>query len=286
MLLIAACSFAPSVAFATGISNSVSASPLEILRAAFPGATITLETGQSIDNSWNPRPKTKSFLFPDALAHQPVYQVVGKAEGIAEKCAASDVTNESSFSATRDVRFESFPWPGKATSHTLLAVFQYKFRGANPPMSCTSMARILRLTQVNSRWRASDTVVLDTTHHHSLQRIELSDLSGNGHQELLIESDWGGAGTVGSNLIVYSLGCGRFVQWLNVPTRVEQYGGDSFVQSLDLVKTRRERALRFCFDKRTYARGGQWLSEPAETHPCYQRFTRSPAGELMTDSAK
>lgn len=258
----------------------------QILRAAFPGATITLEPGRSIDRSWNPRPKIQSFLFQDALAKQPVYRVVGPPWGAIEKCAASNATRADKFANARDVRLESFPWPGAEGSRAVLAVFQYDFRGANPPMSCPSVARISRLVRDHGRWREASNVFLIPTHHSSLQRVELRDLSGNGPRELLIELDSCGAGVAESDLVVYSLSHGKFVQWLNVPVRVVEEGGDSFMQSLDLVKTRREGALRFCFDRRTYARRGRWLARPIETHPCYRRFTGNLAKEGMAGSAR
>jgi len=246
---------------------------MNALRAVFPKATISLVVGRSIDNSWSPARHSSEFLFPDALATEKVYRVVGPASAPAERCAASDVLSDSSFSKIREVRFEIFRWPRAADPTSLLAVFQYKFRGANPPMSCSSIARLARVTNTGGKWRESAGFDLDTTHHSSIQRIELTSLDGNHSQDLLIESDWGGAGVVGTNLLVFSLTRDRFNQWLNVPSRVySSAGGDSLVQELD-PGTMAYNAERFCFRRIMFAKNGLWLSQPVETHPCYPRFT-------------
>ncbi|HVB54901.1 MAG TPA: hypothetical protein VNE63_00515 [Candidatus Acidoferrales bacterium] len=255
---------------------------LDVLQAAFPKTTISLAVGRSIDDSWNPKSDSKEFLFPDALATEKVYRVVGPVSGPTEQCAASDVTSDNSSSKIREVRFQVFPWPGAADRSALLAVFQYEFRGANPPLSCPSIARISRVTRTDGKWREAASVTLGTTHHTAIQRVELTDLAGDHAQELLIESDWGGAGVSGTNLIIFSLTHARFDQWLNVPSRVyHSAGGDSFVQMLELPRTRQEHAKRFCFQKITFAKEGLWLSQPLKTQSCYPRFTGQSAREQL-----
>jgi hypothetical protein len=273
-----------SVAAALGATGPIVDESLRhnILQAVFPKATISLAVGRSINRSWNPHGDVKEFLFPDAFAKEQVYWVVGPASDPIERCAASDVTNDNSFSKTREVRFQIYPWPGAVGRSAVLAVFQYEFRGANPPASCFSIARISRVTRTAGKWREAASFPLDTTHHTSIQRIELTDLARDHSQELLIESDWGGAGVSGTNLAIFSLGHDKFDQWLNVPSRVYQSaGGDGFVQTLDIRRTRKERAKRFCFDKSTFATGGEWLSQPIKTQPCYRRFTGDSAREEM-----
>ena len=251
---------------------------MDVLQAVFPKTTISLAVGRSIDDSWGPTGHSKEFLFPDALATEKVYQVAGPASGQAEECAASDVTHDSPFSQIREVRFQVFRWPGAADSGSLLAVSQYAFRGANPPGSCPSIARVSRVMYVRGKWRGSVGLDLGTTHHTSIQTIKLANLAGGQSQELLIESDWGGAGVKGTNLAIFSLSPGRFDQWLNVPSRVySSADGDSFVQTLDLTRTTHQNAERFCFRKLMFAKDGRWLSQPVETRPCYPRFTGESA---------
>ncbi|MGA9882256.1 MAG: hypothetical protein WBQ34_00915 [Candidatus Acidiferrales bacterium] len=251
---------------------------MDALRAVFPKTTISLVVGSSTDDSWRPAGHSKQFLFADALATENVYRLVGPASGPAEQCAASDVTNDSLFSEIRELRFEVFRWPGAADSSSLLAVFQYRFLGSNPPLSYPSIAHLARVTNTNGKWPESAGFDLDTTHHTSIQRIELTSLDGHHSQELLMESDWGCAGVVGTNLVVFSLSRGRFNQWLNVPSRVySSAGGDSYVESLELPSTRQHNADRFCFRRIMFATNGLWLSQPVETHRCYPRFAGQSA---------
>ena len=87
-----------------------------------------------------------------------------------------------------------------------------------------------------------------------------------------------GAGVQGTNLAIFSLSLGRFNQWLNVPSRVySSADGDSFVQTLDLPRTRHQNAERFCFRKIMFAEKGLWLPQPVEARPCYPRFTGKSA---------
>lgn len=250
---------------------------VDALRGVFPEASISLEPGRSIDDSWSGGPpgRSKELSFPDALAGAKVYRVVGPPSGDAEECAASK-DGGASFSKTREVRFEVFHWPGAPDSSALLVVLQYRFLGADPAMACPSIARVARVTNTTGAWRESAGFVLATTHHSAIQRIALTSLDGHHPEELLIESDWGGATPVGgmqeSDLAVFSLRRGRFDQWLNVPALVSG-GWASFVQTLDLRRTMEDHGGRFCFRKVMLAKNGQWLPHPVETHPCYARFT-------------
>lgn len=226
---------------------------MDALRAVFPKTTISLVAGRPIDDSWSPAGHSKEFLFPDALAIEKVYRIVGPASGPAEHCAASDVTNDSSFSKIREVRFEVFRWPGAVDSSSLLAVFQYKFRGAGPPLSCPSIARLARVTNTRGKWLESAGFDLDTTHHTSIQRIELTSLAGHHSQELLIESDWGGAGVAGTNLAVFSLSGGKFNQWLNVPSRVYSSAGEIALCKLWIFQASYNRMLNAFASEESYS---------------------------------
>jgi len=260
---------------------------VEALKAVFPKTAISIEIGRTINDSWGPGGYSKELSFPDALATETVYRVVGPASGRAESCAASDVTDSSRFSDIREVRLRVFPWPASADPNSLLAVIQYNFPEANPPQSCTSIARLCRLTNSHGKWREVIGIDLDTTHHTSLQRIEMADLAGNRCQELLVESDWGAAGVAGSDMEIYSLARGGFDQWLNVPSRIyEPSGGDTFVQRLDLPATRRAGARRFCFQRITFAHAGRWLARPTKTRTCFPRLTGEPVREQFSGSER
>lgn len=283
-ILLIVCACFVTAAAGLGPSKTVidESQRMAVLEAVFPKAAISLAVGRSINDSWSVPEHSEQFSFPDALANEKVYRVIGPASDPIEKCAASDVLNEHAPSRTREVRLRVFPWP--RADGSLLAVLQYAFIGANPPQSCYSMARVSGVTNVDGKWRESAGFDLDTTHHTSIQRIKLADLAGDHSQELSIESDWGLGGVTGASLSVFSLVHGRFDQWLNLPSRIyDRIGGDSFVQTLDVPRTAHEGAERFCFQKVTFAKSGRWLSKPITTHPCFQRFTgKSARAEMIS----
>jgi len=80
------------------------------LQAIFAGMHVSVEKGTLIDDSSPAQPKAGDVVFPDGLAKETVYRVIGEARNEAEKCASQDAFNGKS-STTRRVRFRLFPWP-------------------------------------------------------------------------------------------------------------------------------------------------------------------------------
>ncbi len=262
----------------------------EILAASFPKTTISLMAGKSIDNSWRTNVGGHDFFFPDALAKEPVYRVVGAPVSDIERCAASDVLAarvvEEKPSRTRELRFRVYGWPGTSSPPTaVLVIVQYRFLGAAPPGSCWSIARLLQVERGSEAWQVRGEFLLDTTHHSTLQGIQLIDLTGDGIEELVVESDDGGGGLRASDLIVIRLKNRRFEQWLNVPSRLHEWHGkeEGFVQTLDVRRSVGERGRRFCFQKTAFFADGSRLEKPLRTAPCYPKFTGPSArGGLLS----
>lgn len=247
----------------------------EVLRAAFPKMAVQLVDGRSINESWRPSDRRREFFFPDVLATDKVYRVSGPPGRDIERCASENIETET-FSKTRELRMRLYLWPGAADSGSeVLAILQYKFLKAVPPGSCLSIARLLHLRKRESAWRVTGAFLMDTTHHTSLNGIDLVDLDGDGIDELVIESNSGGGGMLGSDFVVFSLKEGGFRQWLNVPSRLHQWieKEDEYVQVLDVPRTVSQGAKRFCFTKTVFAADGQWLQRPSSTRPCYLRST-------------
>ena len=250
---------------------------LGALRTIFPNMEIALVPGRSIDSSGTLRDQHHDLEFPDALEGEKVYRVTGPPLDKAEECLASDVLNAvAKPSAVRELRFRVFPLTLQETD--LLAVLQYDFLDANPPGSCTSVARLFYVTQSSGRLQVRAAHTFDTTHHVGIQRIRLLDLSGDKRPELIIQSDSGGAGAHQSDLAIFNLDSGQFDQWLNVPAAIysgvdEEDQEQQYTQDLDIVLTRSKSAQSFCFAKTTYAENGVWFSIPRDTQPCYARFT-------------
>jgi hypothetical protein len=256
----------------------------EILKAVFPKTAVQVVVGRSINESWRPKDRRKDLFFPDALAAERVYHVSGPPVGEIERCASENMETETFFQ-TRELRMRLYPWPGAADSRSdVLAILQYKFLKAAPAGSCYSIARLLHVSRRMGTWHVNLSFLMDTTHHTAINRIDLVDLDGDRIEELVIESNSGGGGMVGSDLVVFSLKEGGFRQWLNVPSRLHEWieKEDEYVQVLDIPRTISEGARRLCFTKTVFAADGQWFQRPRTTRPCYPRFTgRSARGGLL-----
>lgn len=153
---------------------------LSVLRTIFPGMDISAVAAKKTDGSWpvNLKPGEPSLFFPDAMKDEKVYKIVGKAMNAAEKGASGSVLDDS-FSDTREVCLKLFHWPGEFASG-LLAILQYRFPDANPPMSMLSLGMLAHVIDVGPRARAKDEYLLDTTHHGGIESIRVADLNGDG----------------------------------------------------------------------------------------------------------
>jgi hypothetical protein len=80
-----------------------------------------------------------------------------------------------------------------------------------------------------------------------------------------------GAGTVGSDLLVFDLSEGRLDEVLNTESRLQYMTDDWDTQTLDLSRTRENHGQRFCFSKMTLFEEGKAFRPPRVTRPCYKR---------------
>ncbi len=242
---------------------------LAALQAIFPRMGVSVDQGKRIDHTSPAKPEADRLLIPDALKDEPVYRVIGKPQNEAEMDASAD-NDTGRRSDVRQVRFKLFRWPNESAAG-LLAVLQYDFFGANPAMSCPSIGLLVRLVRNNATWELQDRYLLETMHHGSLQRIALLDLTGDGVGELVVESDFGGAGTWGTSLQVFDLTDRRFNELLLTDSRLEYMGEESYIQSLDVDRTLRSHGQRFCFTKATLIEEGKAFKPPRLERLCYKR---------------
>jgi hypothetical protein len=245
---------------------------MSALHAIFPGTQITLVPGKRIGD---PSPK-KTGPREDALARENVYRVIGKARNEAEKCAAGQVISGKP-SSVRLVRLQAFHWPKSAG---LLAVLQYAFEDANPAMACPSIGLLAQLANTDGTWQVGDQYLLETVHHFSLPTIRMLDLTGDGVDELVVESDFGGAETWGTNITVFDLTHAKFEELFSADSRISFSTDDEYKQILDVPKTIQQRGERFCFTKTTMVEATETFRPPRITKPCY----RSDKGEYHEEA--
>jgi len=237
---------------------------MSALHAIFPGMQISFLPGQRIDDSWPLEPTRNALNSPDALARENVYRVIGKATNEAEK-EASDQLITGHPSNTRLVRFQIFPWPDGAG---LLAVLQYKFDQAVPSMACSSIGLMVHLAKVAGSWRVRDRYLAETAHHFTLQTIRSVDLTGDGVDELVIESDFGGADTWGTNFMVFHLAA-QIELIFETTSQISHGTDDLFTQVLDLPKTVEQEGKEVCFTKTTIFENGFVFDPPRISNVCY-----------------
>jgi hypothetical protein len=173
-------------------------------------------------------------------------------------------------SNTRQVQLKLFQWPSE-TSSGFLVVLQYDFSGVNPSPCCWSIGRLAHLAKSGGKLELRDEILLQTAHHLGIERAELLDLTGYGVATLLIQSDFGGAGTSGSSLQVFDLSHGSFEELLNVNSRLEYMTEEGYTQVLDVSRTRETHGQQFCVVKTTLFEQGLWFRHPRITRECYKR---------------
>jgi hypothetical protein len=262
---------------------------LAALRAIFPGAQISLEQGKKIDQGMKldlgapEKLGHREIQFPDAMAGEYFYQVIGKPMNRMESGVSEDIVNVEHVSNARQVRFKVFPWPVENAAG-LLAVLQYDFPDAKPPQACPSIGLLVHLVRAKANWQVHDEFLLETVHHHSMQRVEMVDLIGDGVDELVVESAWGGAGTSLSSLQVFDLSHGRLEEVLSTESRAVPMNDDIYTQALDMERTRQTHGHQFCVTMTALFANGKWFKQPRVSHPCYERgFGVDPNGLKSSD---
>jgi hypothetical protein len=249
---------------------------MSALRAIFPGMQIFLVPAKRIDNSRTIKRGARELDSPDGLATENEYRVVGAPMNEVEKEASEAILTAKS-SSTRLIRFQLFRWP---STTGLLAVLQYKFEDASPSMACPSIGLLVNLANVEGTWTVGDRYLLETEHHFSLQSIRMLDLNGDGVDELIVESDFGGAETWGTNLLVFDLSHVKFEELFSTTSRISFSTDDMYQQILDVPRTVQQRGLRYCFTKTTMVEATETFRPPRITRPCY----RSDEGEAHDDA--
>jgi len=231
---------------------------LKVLAAVFPNARISEIPGKRIDSSFS----FEHVAFPDALRDETVYDVQAPPAGNEEACAASSIPDPETVGQHRELRFRLF---SLANRPLYVAAMQYRFSDTAPAFGCQSMARVALVSQ----GKQADDSIPDMTHHDSLQTIEFANLTGQGTDNLIIESDWGGGGAQFGELFIFDLASNKLHQLLAIRARGVDNAGDEWVSVLDAQQTAAKKGKEFCFTETKYATKGKPLKPPDLSHPCY-----------------
>jgi hypothetical protein len=241
---------------------------LQTLAAIFPGTMVTVAVDRAIDSSHRSADPRRLVTFPDALAKEKVYRVTGAPANEVERCAAAGKST-----GQREARLRVYAWPPNGKDGVLLAVVQYAFQGPDPDSSCASIALIVRLLLAGQRLEVAERFLLDTGKHEGLQNVQLVDLSGDGIDELVVESDFGEKDASGSTIQIFDLSHGKLEQVLEHASRMyaKVMGEELYKQELDIPRTLKTQGKQFCFTRTVYGEEGKWYPSPKVTRPCYDR---------------
>jgi len=243
---------------------------LQALRAIFPKMSISRMSGKRFDGSWKLTVKGVVLDFPDALKNENTYHVVGEAITDTEHCASEDIS-AGTFSKTREVRFQLF----RLSQSEYVAVTQYGFSKASPAMSCLSIGAVSLLRSKGTSWHEHGYFEFDTTHHNRIERIHFVASQTSEAEQLLVETNSGGGGTVDSMLFIFEPSRGNLRPVVRIPVRL--YSNleeeEMFVQVFEVPQSVREDTEHFCFTRTEYAEHDEWFKPPHVTEACFGRGT-------------
>jgi hypothetical protein len=231
------------------------------LRTVFPGMDVVATTRRRDDSAQH-----NGLTFPDAFATSDIYQVNGPANSAIEQCASADMA-DGKYPKSREVRLILLPWP--KTRADVLAVVQYRFIGAHPTVSCSSIGLLAHLARRGPEFEVIEKRLVETQHHTGFAGIRMVDVTGDGIEELVVEPNSGGAGTIGTTLMVFDLSGRRFRQILETESRLEFEVSDRYAQELDPERSAGTAGQSICFDLTVFVKGGKTYAKPHITHECY-----------------
>jgi hypothetical protein len=93
-----------------------------------------------------------------------------------------------------------------------------------------------------------DRYLLDPTHHISLKTIRMVNLNGGAADQLVIESDFGGSSTWGTDFLAFNL-TAKFEPIFEVTSQISSSTDDMYTQTLDVPATVQLHGTQFCFAK-------------------------------------
>jgi hypothetical protein len=240
---------------------------MEALVAVFPGAMITVAVDRTLDLTRRSSDSHRTLSFPDAFAKEKIYRVTSAPANEIERCVAAGKPL-----GQREVRFRLYPAPHGGVND-LIAILQYAFTGPEPDGSCASIGLIAHLIREGGKLQVAERFLLDPQKHESLQNVQLADLTGDGSQELIVESDFGEPQSNGSTILIFDLSQGRLDQVLEHASRMVStvLGEEVYKQDLDVSRTLRMKGEQFCFTRTVYGEEAKWFPSPKVTRPCYAR---------------
>ena len=231
------------------------ATRLRILGLVFPAARISRVAAQP-DKPFEVRGPRRQLVatLRNALLSTQVYEVFGPPKK-EEEDPASDILREHGPSQTRQVHMKVFRWsPPGGSRPMLVAILSYQFRGANPPRCCSTIGKVLLLS--NAAERIVDSFDSMPWGFSTFTEVRFLN-DGSGSEKLMIGVDASGAATLLVDSAIFDLSKQKLTPVLSVQTMVlyeaELENIDVHALTLDETRTRSAKGTRYFFVKRTFA---------------------------------
>ena len=214
----------------------------------------------------------------DGIAPDHEFQVVAPASK-AEEGAASDVTGNLGYhSDKRIVRMGLFRWTASAGQTYLVAVLSYSFANANPPHCCSTLAKVLLVSE--NADRVLDVLGKAPNAFTTFTSIRFIHTDTTKAEKLMIGYDYSGAGSTGISSIVLDVEGQKLRSLIDVDTLVlyeaELENADVHRLTFDERRTIAARGRRFFFVKKSYVQDGKIFKTPIMRVVSYPTGTGLP----------
>lgn len=243
------------------------ATNLQALRAIFPNMRISVLPNQPEEH---PSPITDPLqrliaTVQNELLHGRQYSVVGPVSQDEEDSSIDIVHPQRSASDERRLHIEVYRWTIDEKGNELLVAFlSYTFANANPPRCCTTVGKMVLLS--DNAERVLDTLDKMPYAFTMFTSIQFLKVDATVSEMLLVGADFSGVGTIGINSAVFNVKHQRLNPLLWLTTMVLSEADiddlDVHTMTLDARRTVLANGKRFFFTKKTYAVGKQVLTTP------------------------
>jgi hypothetical protein len=226
------------------------ASKIEILKAAFPQAKVSVSQQKPLD--WKPDPWPDNDLT-DALAGEEEYEVVKSADKFEQAWTTEMADVPYMEHSERRVRIRAYKLRSEAQQYVVLA--HYQFVGIQDHVDCCEwFARLFVLSRKNGLWTMHHTDASLMYRAKTVRSFRLVDLYGDGREEIVVEAEKAEATyRTRVTMSIFRITNDQLLQLASVDTLgTNNAVHTQYSRELDLTKTRQSAGRAFYFKTIVY----------------------------------
>ncbi len=159
---------------------------------------------------------------------------------------------------------ELFRWTASAGQMYVVAILSYTFANANPPRCCTTLGKVLLMSE--SANRILDVLAKTPYAFTTFTSIRFIHTNATVSEKLMIGYDYSGVGSVGISSIVLDADGGKLKPLIDVDTMVlyeaELENANVHTLTFDERRTVGARSQRLFFIKKSYVANGKIFKTP------------------------